>query len=130
MTTPTPLAPIVNRHRQVGALNSLVNVYGFIDDKIFLTKSGDLGIVLSLAGVDYECLDTDQREAIARRFEIALRVLDESTRISQYVLRHNQPLPRHIPHADPLVDRLLASRHHYLQASRSSLYTLSLFVDN
>src|SRR5437667_9196382 len=95
MTSVTPLEPLVRRFHQVGALNSLINLYGFVDDQVFLTKSGDLGVVLGLDGVDYECLDTDQREAVSRRFEVALRVLDESMRVSQYVLKRHHAL---IPH--------------------------------
>jgi type IV secretion system protein VirB4 len=123
-----PLAPIVNDHRQSGALNGLVNLCGFIDDNVFLTKSGDLGIVLALDGVDYECLDHHERETITRRFEVALRLLDESMRLSQYVLKRNCVLPPHLPLGDPLVDSLLASRHHYLAAKHASLYTLSLYA--
>src|SRR5438874_11888653 len=114
MTSVTPLAPLVRRFHQVGALNSLINLYGFVDDQVFLTKSGDLGVVLALDGVDYECLDTDQREAINRRFEVALRVLDDSMRLSQYVLKRNQPVPPHVPTPASLVDSLLATRHRYL----------------
>ena len=95
---------------------------------MFLTKSGDLGVVLALDGVDYECLDTDQREAITRRFEVALRVLDDSMRLSQYVLKRNQPVPPHVPNPDPLVDSLLATRHRYLQANAPSLFALSLYA--
>ena len=57
---------------------------------MFLTKSGDLGMVLRLGGVDYECLDAAQREAVTKRFEVALRLWDEHTRLSQYVLKRNR----------------------------------------
>ena len=43
-----------------------------IDERTFLTKSGDLLMVLSARGVDYECLDPAQLDQIARRFESAL----------------------------------------------------------
>jgi type IV secretion system protein VirB4 len=128
VTAVTSLARIVNVYRQASALNGLVSLYGFIDDHVFLTKSGDLGVVLALDGVDYECLDHDQREAITHRFEVALRLLDESMHLSQYVLKRNCLLPPHAPVGNPLVDSLLASRHHYLGDKHASLYTLSLYA--
>ena len=61
------LAPITQDYRDAGAMNDLLNLYGFVDDAVFLTKSGDLGVVLALKGVDYECLDPAQREAVTTR---------------------------------------------------------------
>ncbi len=34
-------------YREAGSLNAQVNLFGFIDDHTFLTKSGDLGLVLA-----------------------------------------------------------------------------------
>ena len=39
------------------ALNAHINLYGFWTETAFLTKSGDLGMVLGCGGVDYESLD-------------------------------------------------------------------------
>ena len=71
-------------------MSDLIPLYGFVDDGVFLTKSGDLGVVLALEGVDYECLDPQQREAVTTRFEVALRLWDERTRLYQYVLKRNR----------------------------------------
>src|SRR5580704_5982862 len=51
------LERIFKNYQDTGALNAQVNLYGFIDEHIFLTKSGDLGVILEVRGVDYECLD-------------------------------------------------------------------------
>jgi type IV secretion/conjugal transfer VirB4 family ATPase len=123
-----PLARIVKDYDEAGALNSVVNLYGFADDHVFLTKSGDVGVVLALDGVDYECLDPDQREAVTRRFEIALRVLDESMRLSQYVLKRNRVAVPHTPSTDPVVDALLSRRQQWLEAKGADLYTLQLYA--
>jgi type IV secretory pathway VirB4 component len=123
-----PLARIFKDYDEAGALNSVVNLYGFADDHVFLTKSGDLGVVLALDGVDYECLDPDQREAVTRRFEIALRVLDESMRLSQYVLKRNRVAVPHTPSTDPVVDALLERRRQWLEDKGADLYTLQLYA--
>jgi len=68
-------AQLRHSYRQTGAFNTLVNLYGFLDDQTFLTKSGEVGVVLAVNGVDDECLDADERDRVARRFEAALRVI-------------------------------------------------------
>jgi hypothetical protein len=35
--------------REAGSFNEQVNLFGFIDDQVFLTKSGDAGVVLESA---------------------------------------------------------------------------------
>jgi type IV secretion system protein VirB4 len=46
-------------YREAGALHRLVNLLGFMDSNTFLTKSGDVGVVISVRGVDYECVDRE-----------------------------------------------------------------------
>src|ERR1700674_3698256 len=83
----TPWSRILRPFEQTGAFNALINLHGFVDDRTFLTKSGDLGVVIAVEGVDDKCLDADQRDAVARRFEAALRVFDDHTRLLQYVIK-------------------------------------------
>ena len=59
--------------RESGALNSQINLYGFWNEQTFLTKSGDLGIVLRVRGVDYESLDQTAQEYAVKRLEAALK---------------------------------------------------------
>ena len=67
----TSWSQLLSGYRNTGAFNALINLYGFVDDHTFLTKSGDLGLVLAVDGVDDECLDADERDRVARRFEAA-----------------------------------------------------------
>src|ERR1700675_558087 len=52
------LQGIFKNYAETGALNAQLNLFGFVDDHIFLTKTGDLGVILEVRGVDYECLDS------------------------------------------------------------------------
>jgi type IV secretory pathway VirB4 component len=72
---------ILKDYRETGSVNSLLALWGFVDDHTFLTKAGAVGVVYRVRGADYECLDHVERQAIARRFEQALRQLDESFRL-------------------------------------------------
>jgi len=58
--------------KESAALNAHINLYGFWNDEVFLTKSGDLGVVLSVQGVDYESLDRAGQEYAVKRLETAL----------------------------------------------------------
>jgi type IV secretion system protein VirB4 len=48
--------------KEAGALQAHINLYGFWDEHAFLTKSGDIGAVLKIGGIDYESLDHAGRD--------------------------------------------------------------------
>ena len=121
----TKLSRIRADHRDAGTLHELVNLFGFVDERTFLTKSGDLGVVIAVQGVDDECLDPDQINRIARRFEATLKVFDERFRIHQYLLKRDDP---EIPHRDypdnPVLQQAVAARVTHLQSKSRRLYSL------
>jgi type IV secretory pathway VirB4 component len=47
------LQRIFKNYAETGSFNEQVNLYGFVDSHVFLTKSGDLGVVIEVQGVDY-----------------------------------------------------------------------------
>ena len=66
------LSEIVKDWKESGALQAHINLYGFWDEETFLTKSGDLGMVLRVKGIDYESLDHASRDHAVKRLEAAL----------------------------------------------------------
>jgi len=48
------LRRVFQNYDEAGSLNAMVNLFGFLGPDVFLTKSGEVGIVLELQGVDYE----------------------------------------------------------------------------
>ena len=123
-----PSRIIRDYQQEAGSLSSQLNLYGFIDEHTFLTKSGDLGVVLSVRGVDYECLDHGQLNEVARRFEAAMRIFDEKFRLYQYVLKRDAPP---IPHRDypdnPVLQEAITNRVAYLKRKSGEMYTLEIF---
>lgn len=104
-----------------------LNLYGFWDDHVFLTKSGDLGCALRVGGVDYESRDGAGRDMVVRRLESAFRILDEDARLYQVLFRHNRP---RIPHADytsPLVRESATQRAKFLERKTDRLYSVEVF---
>ena len=75
------LKKVLKSYAETGALNEQVNLYGFVDQHAFLTKSGDVGVVLQVRGVDYECLDGNLLDTLTKRLESALKLFDENFRI-------------------------------------------------
>src|SRR6266436_2147486 len=125
---PRKASHIRREHQAAGALNALLNVFSFIDEHTFLTKSGDLGVAMRVQGIDYECLDPSQIDAFARRFESALRSLTDEFRLYQYLLKRNQPTIPYREYQDlPVVDRAIQDRMAFLHHKADSLYSLELY---
>jgi type IV secretion system protein VirB4 len=70
-----------------GSANELMAPWGFVDDSTFITKTGGVGLVYRVAGLDYEGLTLEQRAYYTHRYEAALRLLDERFRVYQYLLK-------------------------------------------
>jgi type IV secretion/conjugal transfer VirB4 family ATPase len=77
----------VRQPDEAGALNQLIAPWAFIDDHAFITKTGEIGLVYRMGGVDYEGLDPRQRDAIVHRFAASIRPLGESFRLYQYLMK-------------------------------------------
>jgi len=121
------LRSIFKNYSESGALNAHVNLFGFLDENTFLTKTGDVGIVLEVSGVDYECLEDDTIDALTKRLESALRVFDENYRVYQYLFKRNHaPIPHRL-YGDPVVDAAIRNRVAYLAGKADRLYSLSLY---
>ncbi len=63
------LDKIIKRWKEAACLNDHINLYGFWNETAFLTKSGDVGKVLRVPGVDYESLDHAEQEYAVKRLE-------------------------------------------------------------
>ena len=122
------ISRILRDHHDAGSLNSLLAPWAFVDDGTFLTKSGHLGVVYRLAGVDYECLDQTQRRDIVHRFEAALRQLDESCRVYQYLSKRRIDAIVSAPCRHRVVDEAVRRRAAYLNGRQSELYELDLHL--
>ncbi len=84
------LKRIFKNYEEAGSLNAMVNLFGFIGPQVFLTKSGEVGVMLEIHGVDYECLDAPAIDGLTKRLESALRLFDENYRIYQLLFKRNR----------------------------------------
>jgi len=118
---------IFKNYDEAGSLSEKINLYGFIAPHVFLTKSGEVGVVLDVRGVDYECLDADSLDGLTKRLESALKVFDENYRVYQYLFkRNNETIPYKL-YANPIVDSAIKNRITYLASKADTLFSLSVY---
>ncbi len=121
------LRRLFKNYNEAGSLNAMVNLFGFAGPEMFLTKTGDAGMVLAVEGVDYECLDQPSIDALTKRLESALRLFDEDHRVYQLLFKRNQEAIPHSFCGKGIVDTAIRNRIAYFAEKTESLFSLSIF---
>src|SRR6202167_5986636 len=121
------LSRIFKNYNETGSLGEQINLYGFIGPQVFLTKSGEAGLILEVRGVDYECLDSGSIDGLTKRLESALKLFDENCRVYQYLFkRNNETIPYKL-YDNPVVDAAIKNRIAYLASKADTLFSLSVY---
>jgi len=120
------LSKIVKNYRETGAFSENVSVCGFLDEHVFLTKAGDLGVVLNVEGVDYECLDHKDTDGLAKRLESALRLLGTQFRVYQFLFKSRHEQIPHGSYSNPVVKQAIDDRAAYFDKKSAELYSLRI----
>src|SRR5271168_3875411 len=121
------LDKMIKPWKEASALNNHVNLYGFWNATTFLTKSGDLGMILSVPGLDYECLDRAAQDYGVKRLEAALKAFSPGFHIYQYLFKSNRPDIPFATYRDPIVDAAIDQRRQFFEAKRDHLYQVEIF---
>src|ERR1700734_799778 len=118
---------IFKNYGETGSLGERINLYGFIDSQVFLTKTGEVGLILEVQGVDFECLDDTTIDGLTKRLESALKLFDENCRVYQYLFKRNNETIPFKTYGNPVVDAAIRSRIAYLASKADSLFSLSVY---
>jgi type IV secretion system protein VirB4 len=121
------LAKVIRPWTDSGSLNDHINLYGFWNQTTFLTKSGDLGLVLRVSGVDYESLDHAEQEYAVKRLEAALKVFGPKFHVYQYLFKQNRPEIPFAHYADPVVETAIDQRREFFRSKLEHLYQIEIF---
>jgi type IV secretion system protein VirB4 len=121
------LSRIFKNYNETGSLSAQINLYGFIGPHTFLTKTGEVGLILAVQGVDYECLDDTTIDGLTKRLESALKLFDENCRVYQYLFKRNNETIPFKTYGNPVVDAAIRSRIAYLASKADSLFSLSVY---
>ncbi|MGB2716379.1 MAG: hypothetical protein WBC51_19510, partial [Vicinamibacterales bacterium] len=122
------LSRILRDYDNAGGLNELISLWGFVDDHVFLTKAGHVGLVYAVRGVDYEGLTHQQRQALVHQVEAGLRMLDDRCRIYQYVVKRAMPPIVPASCLMPVASEAIQRRAAYLNARRHHLSDIRLYL--
>jgi type IV secretion/conjugal transfer VirB4 family ATPase len=122
------LKRILKNYQEMGSLNAMINLFGFVGPHVFLTKSGEVGVVLEMEGVDYECLEASAVDVLTKRLESALRLFDENYRVYQFLFKRNRQTIPHSFCGKPIVDAAIRDRVAYFEEKSESLFSLSIYV--
>jgi type IV secretion/conjugal transfer VirB4 family ATPase len=118
---------VIKPWKESAALNEYINLYGFWNDTTFLTKSGDVGMVLHVQGVDYESLDNAEQQYAVKRLESALKAFGPGFHIYQYLLKSNRPEIPFATYEDAVVRAAVEQRRQFFESKRESLYRIEIF---
>src|SRR5277367_3339871 len=118
---------VIKPWKESACLNDHINLYGFWNETAFLTKSGDLGMVLSVPGVDYESLDRSEQEYAVKRLEAALKAFGPGFHVYQYLFKSNRPDIPFATYDDPIVQAAIDQRRKFFEAKRDHLYQIEIF---
>src|ERR1700676_3983577 len=121
------LDKVIKPWKESASLNDHINLYGFWNETAFLTKSGDLGMVLSVPGVDYESLDRSEQEYAVKRLESALKAFGPGFHVYQYLFKSNRPDIPFARYDDPIVEAAIEQRRKVFEAKRDHLYQVEIF---
>src|SRR5271156_6811580 len=121
------LSRIFKNYNETGSLGEQISLYGFIGPHVFLTKSGEVGIILEVRGVDYECLDDASIDGFTKRLESALKLFDENFRLYQYLFKRNNETIPYTLYDNPIVDTAIKNRIAHLASKADTLFSLSVY---
>jgi type IV secretion system protein VirB4 len=121
------LDKVIKPWKESAALNAHINLYGFWNDTTFLTKGGDVGMVVRVSGVDYESLDHSEQEYAVKRLEAALKAFEPGFHVYQYLFKSNRPDIPFATYDDPVVQAAIDQRRKFFEAKRDHLYQIEIF---
>ncbi len=113
--------------KRTHGLAETMDLYGFCNETTFLTKSGDLGVVLKIGGVDFESLDQAGQEFAVKRLEAALKSFGLGFHVHQYLFKTNRPEMPFAHYGDPLIDAAIDQRREFFESKRDRLYEIEIF---
>jgi type IV secretion system protein VirB4 len=121
------LAKVIKPWKESASLNDHINLYGFWNETAFLTKSGDVGMILSIPGVDYESLDRSEQEYAVKRLEAALKAFGPGFHVYQYLFKSNRPDIPFAKYDDPIMETAIDQRRKFFEAKLDHLYQVEIF---
>ena len=84
-------------------------------------------MILSVPGVDYECLDRAAQDYGVKRLEAALKAFGPGFHIYQYLFKSNRPDIPFARYDDLIVEAAIEQRRQFFEAKKDRLYQIEIF---
>src|ERR1700759_5074396 len=123
------MTPRNNLLKRAGTATAELALSRFINGAVFETKLGDLGLILSLVGIDPDCRTDAVLNVFTRRFESAMRLFDDRFRVYLYLAKRSgaaPPCQESYPTAE--ANAVVRRRIDALSARADSLYETRLYM--
>jgi type IV secretion/conjugal transfer VirB4 family ATPase len=121
------LAKIFKPWKEADSFPAHINLYGFWNETVFITKSGDLGMVLCVTGVDYESLDYSRPESAVKRLEAALKNFSPGFHVYQYLFKTNRPEIPFAKYEHPVVQTGQDRRRQHFEEKADRLFEIEIY---
>ena len=118
---------LVKNYSETGALAEQCSIFGFISDWCFVTKTGAIGTIIEVEGIDYECLDQRSLDSTTKRLEAAFKLCGPEFRVYQYLFKsHFLPDPPPT-YGNPVVQRAEVERSRYFAHKSEEMFSIHLY---
>jgi type IV secretion system protein VirB4 len=115
--------------RHAGACATEIALSRFISKTVFETELGDLGLILSLIGIDPDCRTDEALNVFTRRFESAIRLFDDRFRVYSYIVKRSGAVaPSNGTYPTQEAAEAVRRRVDALRARAGSLYEIRLYM--
>ena len=121
------LKRLVKNYKETGSLAEQCGIFSFINDWCFITKTGAVGVVIDVGGIDYECLDQRDLDGATKRLEAAFKLFGPEFRVYQYLFKsHFEPEVERV-YADPVVQQAESERARYFAQKSAEMFSIRIF---
>src|ERR1700744_5051883 len=113
----------------VKAFNTVMPIAMWIDEYHFLTKDGQIGLLLSITGIDCECINDSIAETYTKRFREALKGFTDDYRVLQYIIKNDgAEIPVQERYVNELAGDAARVRKQFLESTSEGLYESGTYV--
>lgn len=121
---------LVRHYHKSHPFHRAVPIRYFATDEVFVTRQGACGLVMSLRGIDHECLTIEHLESISHALVCAFRIFDENFRLYQYLIKTGlAAIPRKHTYHNEAVESVVKDRIAFLhnRLTQIDLYLVVLY---
>lgn len=115
-------------YRESQSFSALVNIAEFIDPTTFCTKSGEVGMVLSIKGPDVECREPAEIAELTKTLASGLRRLDERYLVNTSLVKRSRPAMQAPKSSNPIYLEAAKNRLAHLTAKGEGLYSYEHYM--